>query len=160
MKTKRPDPCPRNYYRNNAGARIFALAPDTSKERPIPKPADTAPNLNQVKNSQRPQQNGKDNKKIRRTEQILFLPAQRCLCAIAWNRGVEQFWSVEVCLLKPAILATCRRKVESDPTSAPKLKVPCSSATTRQTIRYAPENHGLVAVPGHHLLRSRLCLRA
>jgi hypothetical protein len=61
--TTQPDPCPRNYYRNDAGVCIFALAPDTSKERPIPKPADAAPNLNQVKNSQRPQQNGKDNKK-------------------------------------------------------------------------------------------------
>jgi hypothetical protein len=27
MKTKQPDSCPRNYYRNDAGACIFALAP-------------------------------------------------------------------------------------------------------------------------------------
>jgi hypothetical protein len=27
IKTKQPDPCPHNYYRNDAGACIFALAP-------------------------------------------------------------------------------------------------------------------------------------
>jgi hypothetical protein len=40
-KTKQPDPCPRNYYRNDAGVCIFALAPDASKEHPIPRPVDT-----------------------------------------------------------------------------------------------------------------------
>ena len=32
VKTKPPDPCPRNYYRNDAGACIFALATDAKKK--------------------------------------------------------------------------------------------------------------------------------
>lgn len=41
VKTKQPDPCPRDYYRNDARVCIFALAPDASKEEPSPKPVDT-----------------------------------------------------------------------------------------------------------------------
>jgi hypothetical protein len=39
IKTKQPDPCPRNYYRNDAGACVFALAPKTQaapSETPLP----------------------------------------------------------------------------------------------------------------------------
>jgi hypothetical protein len=39
IKQKQPDPCPRNYYRNDAGACIFALAPKTQaapSEKPPP----------------------------------------------------------------------------------------------------------------------------
>jgi hypothetical protein len=39
IKTKQPDPCPHNYYRNDAGACIFALAPKgqaTPSETPPP----------------------------------------------------------------------------------------------------------------------------
>src|SRR6266403_722819 len=59
VKTKQPDPCPRNYYRNDAGACIFALAPNA---RAIPKPVDTEPNLKQGKKPLRPQVKGKENK--------------------------------------------------------------------------------------------------
>jgi len=55
IKTKQPDPCPRNYYRNDAGACIFALTPKgqaapsetpgsekhsdkTTKQKPVGKP--------------------------------------------------------------------------------------------------------------------------
>jgi len=39
IKTKQPDPCPRNYYRNDAGACVFALAPKDQAappETPLP----------------------------------------------------------------------------------------------------------------------------
>jgi len=38
VKTKQPDPCPRNYYRDDAGACIFALAPKNQST-----PSETAP---------------------------------------------------------------------------------------------------------------------
>jgi len=61
VKTRQPDPCPRNYYRNDAGACLFALAPN-AKERAIPKPVDTEPNSKQGKKPLRPQVKGKENK--------------------------------------------------------------------------------------------------
>ena len=39
VKTKQPDPCPRNYYRNDAGACVFALAAKSqaaSSQTPLP----------------------------------------------------------------------------------------------------------------------------
>lgn len=49
VKTKQPDPCPRNYYRNDAGACIFALAPDAKNEQAFPKPGDTERSQKQSK---------------------------------------------------------------------------------------------------------------
>jgi hypothetical protein len=62
VKTKQPDPRPRNYYRNDAGVCIFALAPDTSRKQSIPKPA--VPNRTSTRSRiHSDPTNGKDNKK-------------------------------------------------------------------------------------------------
>lgn len=47
VKSKQPDPCPRNYYRNDAGACVFALSPQgqpsQSPTNPQPSPAPALP---------------------------------------------------------------------------------------------------------------------
>jgi hypothetical protein len=41
-KTRQPDPCPRNYYRNDAGACVFALTPPSPSPVTEPTPAPAA----------------------------------------------------------------------------------------------------------------------
>jgi hypothetical protein len=44
VKSKQPDPCPRNYYRNDAGACVFALSPQGQPSQSLsnpPKPSQT-----------------------------------------------------------------------------------------------------------------------
>lgn len=52
MKQKQPDPCPRNYYRDDAGACVFALPPTPQPQGQQPKqpqvPAATKPNRKQT----------------------------------------------------------------------------------------------------------------
>jgi hypothetical protein len=58
IKTKQPDPCPHNYYRNDAGACVFALAPKTQAaptETPEPKKhSDKATHRKPVRNPKNP----------------------------------------------------------------------------------------------------------
>lgn len=43
VKSKQPDPCPRNYYRNDAGACVFALSPQAQPSQgPANPPTPTA----------------------------------------------------------------------------------------------------------------------
>lgn len=52
MKQRQPDPCPRNYYRDDAGACVFALSPTPQPQGRHPKqpqvPAATKPNQKQT----------------------------------------------------------------------------------------------------------------